>query len=179
MLYFVGGIPRAGKSQFAHHINLAKGVSVLSTDLLTDFAVALDPSSNMQFGTAVGVREEVFIGPFRGVLKNLARIDRNNLLEGDLITPRVIASVRDEVPFKAVFLGLSDATLENVLKYERDNVWVGKMTPEDQQVVMGHIKAGDQQLQRDCEEFDFPYVDMTDGDYEANVLRALTALGLQ
>ena len=96
-------------------------------------------------------------------------------IEGDAFGPHHVDALREKYELRAVFLGMSVTTAENIVKYAQYDNWAGENDVEKFNDLIQRIVEASRVNQSECEHFDIPYFDLSN-DYEAQFLNAYKSL---
>lgn len=180
MIYLIGGTPRTGKSTLAAIILERNSIPGISTDVirnLLDFSPTKLGFTNLKEDK----RPVAFFPYFLQLLKILQNRYQNYVVEGDIFTPEQVASVQEQITLKCVFLGVSNATVEDLQKTDprldwihqlpevekaklssaiRQGNWVGRLPSEKQAEIPARLARQSKELKNEAHKHHIPYVDI-------------------
>src|SRR5215469_15015455 len=121
MLYFVGGAPRAGKSILGQRLATTLHVGWVSTDLLLDLSRMTNPPGiKMEWNAApeaITASAEWFFPYLERFVWGVSKLADQYVIEGVDFLPAQVAQLSAQYPIRAVFLGCSCLTLEDLDRY--------------------------------------------------------------
>ena len=89
----------------------------------------------------------------------------NYVIEGDALTPLVADGMRHQFNVNACFLVLTQPSLETILAHEGVRGWVRDLPEERQRSLLPELQERSETLIQQCNQYGFPYVDMSADDY--------------
>lgn len=181
MLYFLGGAPRSGKSMVARKLLLAKHLPYFPTDCLMMGLRNGLPELGLPSGDPRGTGERLW-AVVRAMAMSLHWTGETYLLEGDLLLPEYIATLRPAVggQLRACWLGYADIDVAAKATQLRTfpagpNDWLGEATESDIHRLLTRMRTYSAELRAACTENNFPYYDGS-GDFLGAVNRAFDYL---
>jgi hypothetical protein len=175
MLYLVGGVYRTGKTVLAQRVLADKSVPFVSTDSLLHMLKNAAPELGVTDKSPLIHRADAFYPFLEQFVKYALYSTPDYLIEGDVVWPRHAAKLQKTHEIRAVFLGFSAVSPENITKHAGHNDWVSSMSPDElKDLAEGMVKISGQ-ISDECQEFGMQYVDLA-GDYGAGLDRALEQL---
>jgi hypothetical protein len=178
MMYLVGGAPRVGKSMLSQQTARKLGISWISTDVLKELL-------RVQATDAIGVRwnepativatAKWFFPYLERFIWGVSAMAEHYLIEGVDFLPAQIAELAATYPIRCVFLGCSEMTPERFEQFPGLSPgYIG--LPEDlRQQIVQHVPMHSMLVQREAEQFGYPYIDMV-GDFHTRLREANAAL---
>lgn len=203
-LYFLGGTPRSGKTRVALQFLKAKPMFSTSTDALREvIRASMDDKSREKLKK---IDKLLFEDKQYSLLrKEPARIAQmqdeeseivweliqpyikhdyiNNgldlLIEGIAVTPKSLSSLN--LAFNAVFVGnQSDRHVKTIIKHAKTNKddWMYRFRLSEEEITDFAIFSQhySRHIQNQAREYDYPYIEMDDENFEDSVDRVLLAL---
>ena len=181
MIYLIGGVPRTGKSTLASLILERDRIPCISTDVIRNL---LDTAPTRLGITALeeSERPETFFPFLLQFLKILQNRYPDYVVEGDIFTPEQVASVKERITLRCIFLGVSDTTVENLAKTDPrldwvsrlhedekaklskaivEGNWVARLPAEDQANVPDRLTRQSKEVKAGAEKHGFPYLDIS------------------
>jgi len=115
MIYLIGGPPRAGKSTLAQQFISRRPMPSFSCDFTYD----MDQVKQLSGFEHAGIIEkaDAYFPVLQQLILNVSRRAENCLIEGEVILPHHIAELEKDYDIKACFIGLSDTSIEDIIKY--------------------------------------------------------------
>lgn len=160
MIYLIGGTARVGKSHLAKLIVKNKHIPFFPTDALIQTLKDLTPQLGIADRLPYPELGERFYPYLERLIYHLnLRLD-DYLIEGEVILPRFIPKLAQKFSIKAVFLGNSQITLPQLLKYPGKNNWVAKLNKKDQAILAPWIKQSTEFFEKDCLKHHQTYFDL-------------------
>ena len=179
MIYFVGGAPRVGKTVLGERLCTKLAVGWISTDVLADLLrMANAPGRTMPWDAtpaAITAKAEWFFPYLERFIWGITSFTDQYVIEGVHFLPAQLAKLSTHYPLRAVFLGRSRMTLEDVTRVPgRSMGYVNLPETQRRQIVEGvpHWSAF---IRQEAERLGFPYVDMAD-DFSGRLSEAETVL---
>ena len=115
MIYLIGGPPRVGKSILAQEFINNKPIYSFSTDFLYDIDQVRDIENFDKLG--IIQKGEAFFPILERLIGNIERQSENCLIDGDVILPGHVKKLSEKYQIRACFLGLSETSLEDIIRY--------------------------------------------------------------
>lgn len=160
MILLIGGVPRTGKSTLA--LNLAaRRIPVVSTDPLAQALHRSYPSLQLHDGD--WTEGDVGAAAMAPMLRELAAaLDRSHawaVIEGDLVTPHLIADLAASGVARGVVLGTTTVTVASLTVQPGDNDWVSDLSPEAREALPARLRAASAEHQATCAALGVPWLD--------------------
>ncbi len=159
MLYFIGGPAKVGKSKLAERLLKEKGIPYLPTDIIM---VLLKENGIEKFATQNPA--ELFFKYLIPLAKHLPYLRSDFCVEGNAFGPKHIEKLKELgiKDIQACFLGMSEAKLETILKHAGPETWlVTDLSEEDRQKYPEVLKTQSLELEKQCRELGYIYIDMS------------------
>jgi hypothetical protein len=191
MLYLIGGCPRAGKTLLSDYLLREKNAAPLHIDsyvyfverLSNDFAEQVELGWNEKLGIGVEYdierRAQNLLEPTIALVRDALSIHESVVAESDTIFPSHIARFADEFGtdnIRACFLGMENPELDEILKYEGGDAWLGNQNAEMHDQYMDWFRERTEMIKDECREFDQNYVDMTASSWGESFENAVAVL---
>jgi hypothetical protein len=176
MLYLVGGPVRVGKSSLARLALQRKQISSITTDALTTSIGRNIPETRLA-GSYIPQEEwEQNFYPFlRRFIKTINYDYDDFLIEGAPISPAIVTKLATKFELRAVFVGNSQQSIENLMAHLGNNIWLRNVSPEDLAKIPGRIIARSIELEQSCTEYNYAYVDLA-GNFNQKIEDAYNCL---
>lgn len=115
MIYLIGGAPRVGKSQFMQKLIEQKPMPAFSCDFLYD----LEQVKQLPGFSGADILEKgrAFYPTLKELLINVSQRTKDCAIEGEVILPEFIPELAKLYDIRSCFLGLSDTTIESIIKH--------------------------------------------------------------
>src|SRR5215831_18634126 len=121
MIYLIGGAPRAGKSILGQRLCTILNVGWVSTDLLMDLLRVQNAAGiKMKWDAApeaITANAEWFFPYLERFMWGVSSLADNYAIEGVDFLPAQVAQLSNQYPIRAVFLGCSRMTLEDLTQF--------------------------------------------------------------
>ncbi len=166
MFYVIGGASRSGKSTLAGKLKRQEGISSFSTDYLMGAFHHGLPELGIRYETD-RMEKCLRIWPFIKALIAVTEMNETGyVLEGDLLLPRLVASLQKEYPEKIAtcFIGYPDACPQQRLGMiranpDKVNPWICR---ESDEYILGHIRREiefSRMIREDCQRHGMKFFD--------------------
>jgi hypothetical protein len=162
VLMLLGGPPRCGKTMLAQRIALERRIGWLSLDTVRDVVDMLLPALYESGGPGVPPDAEasLFFPYFQRVVESCAYLADEYLIEGVGFMPRHVASVRTDTDVRAVFVGMSEVRLDELLALEGRNRWHRHLDQATLATLPAWIEEWSSQLALECDRYGILFVDL-------------------
>ncbi|MBI4836589.1 MAG: hypothetical protein HY817_05000 [Candidatus Abawacabacteria bacterium] len=167
MLYIIGGTPRAGKSKLAKLLLERNKIPFLSTDFLIHMIQEAQP--DLRLTIPYNEISDKFCPYFTALVKHIIDTTSPYTIEGDAFLPKQIPALEKIYQIKAVFLGISQCSLETILNFVGENDWINKLSQKDKEVLPIQLMESSKNIEDQCREYNQFYIDMSIGDYQSNL----------
>jgi len=173
VLRLLGGPPRCGKTLLAQKMASQRGIGWLSTDTIRDVVAMLLPAlyDCAGPGDSHDPEADLFFPYFKRVVESCSYLVDEYVIEGVGFLPRHVAELSTEIDVRAVFVGMIHVNLDTLLATEGRNRWHRQLDPATLAIVPSWIESWSRQIERECVQFTFPYVELS-GDFAAGIERA-------
>jgi hypothetical protein len=177
-MYLIGGCMRAGKSTLARMLCARASVAWASTDAIRDVVIVVNPELRYlalaEPDVVVQQAEDFYpvLDAFARVMHNVAG---KYAIEGVAFLPRHADQLRSHLPVRACFLGWSHVDIDSLEAAGHRNDWLSYMDQEFRAGLPRRLVELSRLVERECQEFDLPYVDMA-GDFESKLAYAYELL---
>jgi hypothetical protein len=162
MVYFIGGAPRVGKTTLARLILKRDGIPFMPADALRDALDRTYPDLGMRSGGWEGIPDRVF--PYlRELVRTVTWQLPEYVLEGDSFFPEHVRRIEADDDVRAVFLGMSEVALEDIIANEGYDDWVGRMPEAEQEGMPSRISSLSSLFQTKAADAGLPYFDLSLG----------------
>jgi hypothetical protein len=174
MISFIGGAPRAGKSTLALRLCSNAHVGWVSTDLLMELLkVANAAGRKMKWDAtpeAISAHAEWFFPYLERFVWGVSSLADQYMIEGVDFLPAQIARLSAHYPLRAVFLGRSHLTIEDL---DRDAARSGyaRMPEALRRQIVEDVPRWSAFIHQEAERFGYTYVDMT-SDFPQRLVEA-------
>lgn len=174
MVYFIGGPPRVGKTSLAKLILKRDGIPFMPADAVRDALDKTCPELGIHAAGWEGVPDR--LSPY---LQQLAKTVTWQLpeyvIEGDSFFPEHIRRMQETEDVRAVFLGMTEIHLADILAHEGYDPWVARMPKAEQEGMPEWISSLSRRFEKKAAEAGLPYFDLSLGR-EAQLEAAYSAL---
>lgn len=163
-LIVLGGAPRAGKSQMAARLWAEHSLPSFAMDAFVASFIRLVPGTVVNWGESTERAEQITVAAefiAEAGVENHGRF----LIEGESMNPAVAAKLSERFLVNACFMVLLSPRLDDLIRHETSNAWVGGLAKARQRRAVKNISERSEWLVSECECFGFPWVDMSSGDY--------------
>ena len=184
MLYVVGGVARAGKSQVATAMNNKFGVPWLSLDALRWGLGKAAPILGIDSDNDDREDAERIWPIIEAMAENILFDGRDYLMEGVCLTPQQAASLISSRPqeVRACFLGYPHVDLSDkvtaTMRYEGPNDWLRRLGVERATGFLSGAIQRSATLRSECDSVGIPFID-TGSNYLQGIDDAVNALTRQ
>jgi hypothetical protein len=178
MIYLVGGPPRVGKSILTQQTASTLAISWISTDVLKTFLGAHIPSVpgiHWNQPATITATAEWFFPALERFIWAASSMIEHYLIEGVDFLPTQVAELAKTYPIRCVFLGCSVMTLERFEQFPGLSPGYIGLPADLRQQIIQHVPLHSMMVQREAEQFGYPYIDMV-GDFQARLREAATVL---
>lgn len=158
MLYMIGGPSSVGKSALAKALSKKTGISIMSSDALTDaLAVA-------GYSTVYGPEKAKWFFPFlvAFINRNIAIFD-DYIVEGDAFFPKQIEQLQTDYSLKAVFLINTAPDWEVITQHRHSDRWMDNYSKTKLSEFPERIQTASISINKDCQEYKIPCIDIAQG----------------
>lgn len=158
MLYMIGGPSSVGKSALAKALSKKTGISIMSTDALTDaLAVA-------GYSTIYGPEKaEWFFAFLEAFITRNSEIFNDYIIEGDAFFPKQIKQLRNKHPLKAIFLINTAPDWNAITKHRHTDRWMDNYSKAKLSEFPERIQTASISINKDCQKYKIPCIDIAQG----------------
>lgn len=174
MIYLIGGPAKVGKSKLAERLLQEQKIPYLPTDV---FIEALKENKHSEFKAEE--RAAKFFPYFSALVKVLPGYRDDFCVEGNGFMPEHVKALENKVDseFRVLFVGMSEANLDQILKYSGPQTWLmTDLTEKQREDYPKWLVKNSQEVERQCKKYGYQYFDLA-GDYEAKFEQAYNFLG--
>ncbi len=175
MIYLIGGAARVGKSNLARLILERQKIPFFSTDAfvlaLRDVAPELGVKDQLPYPD-LGLK---FFPYLERLVKYLDGSLDNYVLEGEVILPEFVDKLSRDYSVRAVFLGNTRITLEQMKKHVGKNDWISGLSKDIQESLVPWIRGNSEFFKQECQTYDQPFFDLGK-DYQETLQKAYDSL---
>ena len=168
MLRLLGGPPRCGKTTFTARAAGARGFGWLSTDVVrgvVNLHVPLLQSGNL--GRPHGPEADLFFPAFEQLVGTCFALVEEYVIEGVGFFPRHVDRLGAHIDRRVVFVGQSTVDLDLVIAHAGRHAWHTELDDERLRRLPRWIEEWSAELERECIELGYPYIDLAVGDFAA------------
>ncbi|EFH82105.1 hypothetical protein [Ktedonobacter racemifer] len=180
MIYFIVGAPRAGKSLLSQRLCTTLKVGWVSTDLLMELLrVANAAGRKMKWDAApeaITTNAQWFFPYLERFVWGVSSLVDNYVIEGVDFLPAQVAQLSTQYPIRAVFLGCSRLTLEDLNQYAGRSGY-GRLPEELRRQIVEDVPCWSAFIRQEAERFGYAYVDMA-SDFSQRLVEAEGVLTL-
>ena len=147
------------------------------TSFSCDFLYKLDQVKRLYAFSGAGIIEkgEEFFPTLREILEVVNERSEDSVIEGEVILPRHIHELAKHYAIRACFLGLSEASLDTIIKYGGFFNWPKDKSQAEIADLAERVVARSDIIRSECAKYDLAYFDMA-RDYVHMQHQALTYL---
>jgi len=165
MIYLIGGAPRTGKSVISQQVSAKLRIGWISTDLLYEVLrvkqvegakTSWDASTE-----AIKASADWFYPCLERFVRGVSSMADHYLVEGVDFLPSHAAKLCAQHPVRALFLGCSSLSLADFNKYPGHSPGYQYLPEEMKRQIVSDIPKWSEFIQRECNTFGFPYLDMS------------------
>lgn len=164
MLYFIGGAPRAGKSLLAQRLCTTLQVGWVSTDLLMELlSVANATGRKTKWDAApeaIAANAEWFFPYLERFVWGVNSLADHYVIEGVDFLPAQVAQLSTQYPIRAVFLGCSYLTLEDLAQFPGRSPAYGRLPEALRRQIVEDVPRWSTFVRQEADRFGYTYVDM-------------------
>ena len=166
MIYFIGGVPRVGKSTLAQILLERDKVSYVDTDWIISMLMFAAPQLGIKYAPEfnntefIKKAENFFPYLYQFVKYNQFVVDKYTV-EGDSFLPKHIAKLQGEFSLKACFLGVSILKPETLIQHTSKNNWIKDLTKEQLNKLCEWILSMSTFYRNESEIYKLPYFDLS------------------
>jgi hypothetical protein len=171
VLYLIGGPPRVGKSTLAQLVLERCSISGCGTDVLVNMLAEAAPELGVHHGSHPHKAQSAFrfLVEF---LRPFSYTGGDYLLEGDVVTPDVAAEAAKIGPVRAVFLGNTTLTVDELRIAPH---WLADCDDAEYERTRDWVRARSAEMRSACQSAGYEYVEMG-GDRDGGLETAYRAL---
>jgi hypothetical protein len=171
VLYLIGGPPRVGKSSLAQLILDRRKISGCGTDILVNMLAEAAPELGVHHGSHPDKAQSAFrfLVEF---LRPFSHTGGDYLLEGDVVTPEVATEASKVGPLRAVFLGNTTLTVEELRIAPH---WLADCDDAEYERTRDWVRSRSAETRRLCQAAGYAYVEMG-GDRNGELEKAYRSL---
>jgi 2-phosphoglycerate kinase len=179
MIYVVGGAPRAGKSILGQQVAANLKIGWISTDILMQLLrVKNEPGIKTEWNAslqAITANAEWFYPYLERFVWGVASSTDHYLIEGVDFLPAQVKQLSEQYQIRAVFLGCSRMTPENVEQFPgRSRGYMG-LPEEFRRQIANDVPLWSEYVRHESDRFGFPYID-TANDFSQRLSQAEAVL---
>lgn len=164
MIYFIGGAPRAGKSILCQRLCTTLKVGWVSTDLLMELLrVANAAGRKLQWDAApeaITANAEWFFPYLERFVWGVSSLANHYVIEGVDFLPAQVAQLSTQYPIRAVFLGCSHLTLEDLAQFPGRSPGYGRLPEALRRQIVEDVPRWSAFIEQEADRFGYRYVDM-------------------
>ena len=178
MIYLVGGSPRAGKSILGQQVAANLKIGWVSTDLLVELLRVNDESIKAEWNAtpeAITANAEWFFPYLERFVWGVVSHAENYLIEGVGFLPTQVKRLSTQYQIRAVFLGRSKMTLENLDQFPGRSLGYSGLPEEARRQIAKDVPLWSAFIRQVSENFDYPYID-TGNDFYQQLAQAESIL---
>lgn len=180
MMYFIGGVPRVGKSTLANMLLEKDTIAYIDTDWIISMLMFAAPKLGIKYAPEFNNKEfikkaENFFPFLYQFVKYNQFVVNKYTIEGDSFLPAHIHKLQKDFSIRACFLGVSTLKSETLMQYTSKNNWIKNLTREQLSKLCNCIISMSGFLQKECESYTLPYFDLS-RDYQKTLEKAYTYL---
>jgi len=178
MIYLVGGAPRAGKSILGQQVAANLKIGWISTDLLVELLRVNDESIKAEWNAtpeAITANAEWFFPYLERFVWGVISQAENYVIEGVGFLPVQVKRLSAQYQIRAVFLGCSRMTVENLDQFPGRSLGYSGLPDELRRQIAKDVPVWSEFIRQESENFGYPYVD-TVGDFPKRLIQAESIL---
>jgi len=167
MIYLIGGAPRVGKSILSQQFAPTRGIGWISTDLLLE-VLRVNNKNGIKSAwnaapQAISANAEWFFPYLERFIWGVSSMAENYVIEGVDFLPLQVRQLSTRYAIRAVFLGCSEMTLENLDQFPGRSRGYGGLPESLRRQIAEDVPAWSVFISQEARRFGFAYVDMADG----------------
>jgi hypothetical protein len=174
-LLIIGGAPRSGKTLLARQLWQAQQIPSFTMDAAIASFVQFAPDSPINWHESPERAEAIAHTAGYIAQTGLAVHDRY-LIEGESMTPWVARGLGGAFTVHCVFLVLLRPRIDDIVQYEEQDGWVSQLAEADRLLTLDNLVKRSEWIVQECVRAGLPYVDLSDGDFDAQMQRAKSIL---
>ena len=165
MIYLVGGAPRAGKSILGQQVSADLKIGWITTDLLVELLRVNDESIKAEWNAtpkAIAANAEWFFPYLERFVWGVVSHAENYMIEGVDFLPAQVKRLAAQYQIRAVFLGCSEMTLENLDQFPGRSLGYSRLPEETRRQIARDVPLWSEFIRQETESFGYPYIDTAD-----------------
>src|SRR5438105_13850120 len=163
MIYLVGGAPRAGKSILGQRLCTTLKVGWVSTDLLMELLrVANAAGRKVEWNAApeaITASAQWFFPYLERFIWGVSSLADHYVLEGVDFLPAQVTQLSTQYPVRAIFLGCSRMTLEDLNQFPGRSRGYGSLPEALRRQIVLHLPRRSSFISQPADRFGYAYVD--------------------
>ena len=179
MIYLIGGSPRVGKSILGQRVSARLKIGWISTDLLLELLRLKDEAGVKKVWDgspeAIAKAAEWFYPYLERFVWGVSAHAESYLIEGVDFLPAQIVKLSKRFPSRAVFLGCSRMTLEQLTQFPGCSPGYARLPIEMQRVIVQDVPVWSEYIRQEATRSGCIYVDMS-GDFSSRLDEAESVL---
>lgn len=179
MLYFIGGAPRTGKSLLSQQLCATAHAGWVSTDLLMELLrVANASGRKMKWEAApeaITANAEWFFPYLERFVWGVSSLADHYVIEGVDFLPAQVAQLSTQYPLRAVFLGCSRLSMEDLIHFPGRSPAYGRLPEAFRRQIVEDVPRWSAFIRQEADRFGYAYVDMV-SDFPQRLAEAESVL---
>jgi len=179
MIYLVGGAPRAGKSILTQHLAATLKIGWISTDVLMELLRVSNPAGvKAEWNAApevITTNAEWFFPYLERFIWGISSLADHYVFEGVDFLPAQVVELSRQYPIRAVFLGCSRMTLEDLTQFPGRSPQYSSLPEAFRRQIAQDVPRWSAFIRLEAERFGYAYVDMVN-DFPQRLAEAERAL---
>ncbi len=171
VVYMVGGLPRTGKSILSQRIKSHVGCGGFETDHMRAlFSADLHSAVGFDSGAEIALVAKQAAPYIHKLMEFVIGSGHDFLIEGELVTPKLVIKSPHRAHIRSHFLGISDPDLafDNIRNNSSPNDWAAKVSDEQLAAILEKYVARSTKIGRLCTKYGLDYTDVTQNFVEAH-----------
>lgn len=157
-IILIGGLPRCGKSSLAHILMKHFQIPYYSTDILAQLINGCFSESHIDVDAPFVEKVQSFEPVLRMLVKTLSYQKGTFAIEGDVITPALIAELKKVYNIRACIFGSIDATVESYRGRTGGGYdWISERSDREVEDIVSYVKNYSSRYKDECEKLGVLY----------------------
>jgi hypothetical protein len=180
MLYFIGGVSRAGKTEVRRRLLENHSISGIETDVLRSMFEFAAPELGISHSKSPSENRDRMQPYLEAFCKGRSYFDDDYVVEGDALKPEIVERFVRVGEGRAVFLGYPNVSVEiQLVRLRNHNIgWIQRISDEELRSLLAIFIEDSKWFERECASRNLPFVDVSNLPLENTIIRAVSLLEL-